>query len=926
MSDADKARGAIKAAALQAAGAGGHGLRHLSSSALLSFLCAAAFCPLIVASAGVDGLPGAGFGVLSTVGGGVLGGVLTEWVERLRGNDDRQAVDVADLAEEIGRQMEQILAAGDSNARALRSEIAAAMRDIGAEQALLQAACETNSELSRLEIISAIEALSSGVAGLAFQISDVAATAAEMQRSLDELNAEKRAESELIAQQAVQIRLVREDVAAFARKIGSATTGSPSESALVSHFLSTCPYKGLVPFSETDAEAFYGRGVLTTQLAVKVTQHLTQGGLIVVTGASGAGKSSLLRAGLLPVLASGRQVPGSAQWPVIVMTPTKDPLMELATRLAIVCQTESTAIRDRLAERPDEAQILAREAVLYDTARKGIEYPATHDDSARLILIVDQFEQVFTLTPGAEGESVRLAFVMALRAMASNSAGPNSLPPAIVIVAVRGDFWDQCAAYAELASEQQKGQFIVSPMDESDLRHAIYGPAEMAGLKIDPNLAETILSDLRLASGGDGIGALPLLSQTMLLTWENRDGNRLTGRGYEMTGGVGHVVQTSADSVYDELSVEQRPLAQTILRSMTVVSGSGRLASRPVALTDLYDTCRTDRSEVDAVLDRFVKKRLLTLDVNSAQVAHETLIDRWPLLEKWVAPDRAFQLWLRRVRDLADSWEAQEFDSDILLRGQPLRQAVSWCLDRRDATDSVTKSFVACSCSHKVDSLAAEAFLFPGPIKRVEINNTLGYANSICCEIAEAKRRRRTEVMLLREEIHLRGLWSPTIAFKRWRETRAMRRDPANADIESSVRVDRSDLIAMFGSLGVIIIVGWGITGYLTVTSIIDREYLQVSAIAAAIATATVLLICFQDQFLGTAISIPFVFLVALIPSTFIPTSDLGLRILGDFMPTLLLLGCLSMQQLIRIQWRKATQLIREREEMLPTEAGSGGP
>ena len=376
-----------------------------------------------------------------------------------------------------------------------------------------------------------------------------------------------------------------------------------------------CPYRGLLPFGESDAEVFYGRERLAAELAAKLAARAASGGLVVVTGASGSGKSSLLRAGLLPILARGQQVPGSDRWPRIVMTPTKDPLTELAARLAAVGGPDALAVRDGLARHPDQAHLAIRSAVLAAAARRDEEPPASGDGAARLVLIVDQFEQVFTLNPDLGGEATRQAFITALCSAAANPAGPGQEPPALVVIAVRGDFWDRCAAVPELVGALQDGQFVVGPMTESELRVAITGPAEAAGLRIDPALTDTILGDLRVAGGDRSAGVLPLLSQAMALTWEHREGDRLTSRGYAQAGGVSHAVQTGADRAYDALPAGQQALARDVLRSMTVASRDGGLARRPVTRDDLYTGLPgAARADIDAVLDAFAAERLAVLD------------------------------------------------------------------------------------------------------------------------------------------------------------------------------------------------------------------------------------------------------------------------------------------------------------------------
>ena len=442
-----------------------------------------------------------------------------------------------------------------------------------------------------------------------------------------------------------------------------------------------CPYRGLLPFGESDVEVFYGRERLAAGLAVKLAARAADGGLVVVTGASGSGKSSLLRAGLLPILAQGQQIPGSDRWPRIVMTPTKDPLTELAARLAAVGGPDALAVRDGLARHPDQAHLAIRSAVLAVAARRDEERPASGDSAARLVLIVDQFEQVFTLNPDLGGEATRQAFITALCSAATSPVGPGQEPPALVVLAVRGDFWDRCAAVPELVGALQDGQFVVGPMTESELRVAITGPAEAAGLRIDPALTDTILGDLRVAGGDRSAGVLPLLSQAMALTWEQREGDRLTSRGYAQAGGVSHAVQTGADTVYGTLPAGHRAIARDVLRSMTVASRDGGLARRPVTRDDLYAGLPgAARADIDAVLDVFAAERLIVLDEDTAQLSHDVLLRAWPRLRGWLEEDRADWILYAQLADAAAAWHDRREDSSFLYRGAQLaalQQAVA---------------------------------------------------------------------------------------------------------------------------------------------------------------------------------------------------------------------------------------------------------
>ena len=455
---------------------------------------------------------------------------------------------------------------------------------------------------------------------------------------------------------------------------------TPGAGRRVARWARGCPYRGLLPFGESDAEVFYGRERLAAELAVKLAARVSRGGMVVVTGASGSGKSSLLRAGLLPILARGQQIPGSDRWPRIVMTPTKDPLTELAARLAAVGGQDAVAVRDGLMRHPDQAHLAIRSAVLA-AARHDEQPPASGDSGPRLVLIVDQFEQVFTLNPDLGGEATRQAFITALCSAAANPVGPGQVPPALVVIAVRGDFWDQCAAVPELVSTLQDGQFVVGPMTESELRVAITGPAEAAGLRIDPALTDTILGDLRAAGEDRSAGVLPLLSQAMALTWEQREDDRLTSHGYAQAGGVSRAVQTGADRAYGTLPAGQQAIAQEVMRSMTVASRDGGLARRPVTRQDLYAGLpEATRSDIDAVLDAFAAERLTVLDGDKAQLSHDVLLRAWPRLRGWLEEDQASWILYGQLADAAAAWHDSHGDPSFLYRGAQLttlQQAVT---------------------------------------------------------------------------------------------------------------------------------------------------------------------------------------------------------------------------------------------------------
>ena len=668
----------------------GHDLRGISGPALLSALCAAAFCPLI--AVGVTGAAAvAGIGVLSSVGGGVLTDVIIKAIDRLRGSDAEDPAAPPAIEQALAEGIGKVLAAGAAQAAELRAEIGTVLGQVDLGGALLREAIESGDERLRTDLIAAIGALGSDFAELGFLIKDVAAAAARIQQDLDEQRASTQVIIEQNAGQSAEIRRVREDLAVIERLTRPgprAGDGSPAAAAR----WEGSPYRGLLPFSEADEEIFYGRERVTTELAILAAEQASRGGLIVVGGASGAGKSSLLRAGLLPALARGLQVQGSARWPRLVMTPTRAPLTELATQLAAVSGVDLRSLEDTLTEDPDLARAAARQAALASAARYPGP-PAAGDP--RLVLIVDQFEQVFTLgsgpdqadpdqaDPGQAGRQAR--FVTALHAMTTNPGGDPGAPPALVVLAVRGDFLDRCSGFAELAAAVRDHQlFMVEPMTSSELRLAITGPAAAAGLHLEPALTETVLGDLRAAGPGNAAGQLPLLSQAMLLTWENRDGDRLTLHGYGQSGGISDAVGTSADAAYDSLPPAGQGLARKILRHMITASRDAQPARRPVTRTALYGLPGGGQARTDEVLERFAARRLIVLNDGGAEIAHDALLTAWPRLREWLAEDRASWVLHSQLADDAEAWR-RDRPPDFLYRGTQLaavrHAADTWATD-----------------------------------------------------------------------------------------------------------------------------------------------------------------------------------------------------------------------------------------------------
>ena len=652
--------------------AAGDGIRRLPPLALLAALTASACCPLLTVGAGA--LTFAGAGVISAMGTGVLSGLLTSAVDRARERGSRPSP--PELEHAVASQIRAVLTASDDRAQQLRADIAMMLREIDAGGVAVRAVMESGSaELGR-DIVTALGDIGDGFSELRFLIQDVAQTGLSIRQALDEQGADVRTVIDQNYRQATSIRLILDTVRVIEARIRPPLTrrGGVDGMSLALGWTRGCPYRGLLPFGEDDTDVFYGRELLTAELTALAARQMRSGGMVVVTGASGAGKSSLLRAGLLPSLARGEAGAGSQEWARFVITPGGAPLDRLAAPVEVLGGGHRNAgsLRGVLADHPAEAGAVLRQAVEVDLLSRQREVRS----AARMLLIVDQFEQLFTLNPGPEGEAERQAFLAALCAMGTG-ASPGGMPPAFVVIAVRGDFWARCAEYPLLAPHLRDGQFVVGPMTEPELRLAITGPADAAGLRIEESLPDTIVRDLRAArarsgagGGTDSAGVLPLLSEAMRQTWENRQGDCLTSRGYARAGGVSLAVRNRADAVYDALPEARQAIAREVLLRMAVAGQDGEFARRPADRADLYTGHAAE--DVDAVLEALVDARLVILDQQTATISHDVLLHAWPRLRGWLERDRGALLLHGQLAEDSTAWHSHEADASYLYRGAQL--------------------------------------------------------------------------------------------------------------------------------------------------------------------------------------------------------------------------------------------------------------
>ncbi|MBP2478348.1 WD40 repeat protein/transcriptional regulator with XRE-family HTH domain [Crossiella equi] len=390
-----------------------------------------------------------------------------------------------------------------------------------------------------------------------------------------------------------------------------------------------CPYPGLAAFGPAQARWFFGRARATAELLGRLADSRALGLPLVVFGASGAGKSSLLRAGLVPALARGA-LPGAG-----------------AVR---VCT------------------------------------PATHVPADLVpggVLVVDQFEEVFTTG------TVDPAFPRAVCAAAR--AGT------LVVLGVRADFYGQCVARPELLEAVRRNQFTLGAMSRAEVVEAITGPAGAAGLAVEPGLVELLLRDLGFTAdelAGYEPGALPLLSYALLGTWQQRADDRLTVAGYRLTGGIHGAVAAAAERAYAQLGEHARASARRVMLRLVRLGERGEPTRRRVRREELV--CG-DEAAAPAAIEALTGVRLLVLDQDTVEIAHEALPGAWPRLRDWLAEDRAGLVVHRQLAEATDTWEALAHDPGALYRGARLARAVDWAQDGRSVLTGRERRFLTAS-------------------------------------------------------------------------------------------------------------------------------------------------------------------------------------------------------------------------------------
>ncbi|MEU3280246.1 nSTAND1 domain-containing NTPase [Streptomyces antibioticus] len=562
-----------------------------------------------------------------------------------------------------------------------------------------------------------------------------------------------------------------------------------------------CPYRGLSSYRQEDARWFFGREGSTEALVAQLRAAEGTGGLVMLVGASGAGKSSLLSAGLVPALQKGglgdEDCPGRH---VLQLVPGAAPLTELAARIpelgpllgtggalgdaggsrpgprpetvpagdprrpgpapeAAPSPTPGTS-GSRSGSRPEgvptagprpgsrpkgvPAQGPRPEAapspsptpgtsglrpgpspvsLPADGPRPGLrpEYvpaqgprPGTDpeavrtpsplpgtpafdkavraavvawarrveaDSGARPVVIVDQFEETFTLCPD---ERDRRTLIRTLHA-ACTPSGPDEDAPVLIVLGIRADFYEQCLGHPELADALQHRHMVLGPLTAGELREAVAGPAKAVGLELEPGLAELIVREVSADGprGAHDAGVLPLLSHALLATWQRRKGGRLTLAGYRAAGGIQGAVAATAERAWSGLDPAARTAARLLLLRL-VRLGEDTQATRRRGTRRQLAAESTDPGKTEESLEALVRARLVTLDAESVEITHEALLTAWPRLREWIDDDRSDHLLRQRLEEDGRSWEGSNRDSSLLYRGSRLEQAHTWAKSAGD--------------------------------------------------------------------------------------------------------------------------------------------------------------------------------------------------------------------------------------------------
>ncbi|HET9625466.1 MAG TPA: protein kinase [Kofleriaceae bacterium] len=442
------------------------------------------------------------------------------------------------------------------------------------------------------------------------------------------------------------------------------------------------PYAGLSSFQESDAGKFFGR---TREIAAMVTR-IRDRPLMAVVGSSGVGKSSFVRAGLVPALKRSGET-----WETLVVRPGRAPLDALASLLAPMVATAAN-LADEVDEQKKQVETLRKQPGHLGSLLRG----RARRDNRRILLFVDQFEELYTQVPDAAD---RAAFTACLSAIADDATSPLR-----VVLSIRSDFLDRVAEDPEFLSELTAGLFFLGPPGRDGLRDAITQPAEMAGFKFElPATVEDMLDHLETTPG-----ALPLLQFAATKLWENRDSARrlLTHHSYAQMGGVAGALASHADRFVADPGAPKTPLIRALLLRLVTAERTRAI----VPIEELRELSR-EVGEIQRLIDQMVDARLLVVQTaeggkaTTVEIVHESLVQGWPTLRRWLDENQDDAALVDQLRVAARQWQHKAFDAGLLWRGDAAAEAKRFRLRYKGPLSDVERGFLDAVIGHEAAQL-----------------------------------------------------------------------------------------------------------------------------------------------------------------------------------------------------------------------------
>ncbi|KFA88196.1 TIR domain-containing protein, partial [Archangium violaceum] len=482
----------------------------------------------------------------------------------------------------------------------------------------------------------------------------------------------------------VDFRAGLEDAAAFTRLVAGIKGQAPEQDTFLLPD-EPAPYRGLLPFGKRHARFFFGR---EPEIEL-VLARLERSAFLAVVGASGVGKSSLVLGGVLPRLerlGQGDDAPPRCR----TMTPGGRPLRGLADQLATLGPAES---------RLDTADAIHERLASEGNALRTVVATLTADQPGSFLLVVNQFEELFTYSPDGNLSKSAMALIDNLRDAVEHGGGTIR-----VIITLRADFFERCLRVPALRTLLQDHEVLLGSMGPEALRDAIIRPAQVVGAFLEKGLVSAILKDVSQAPG-----SLPLLEHALYELWRARNGAWLTLSAYETSGGVAGALQRRAQACYEALSPPQREIAKRLFLRLTALGEGTPDTRRRIPRAELSFP-ETPSAQVEHVLQVLSgpEARLVIVNESSVEVAHEILIQTWSTLRGWLDENRRVLSVHRRLTDAAHEWAEHQRDASYLYTGSRLLEAEECFSGKPGPLNERERDFLDASMERRDEEKRAE--------------------------------------------------------------------------------------------------------------------------------------------------------------------------------------------------------------------------